>query len=130
MLPQRRSFLLNLVSSVVDMEILVVEDEPSIRVLLERVLARSGYTVRACGTPEEALAEGPVDYRLAIVDYSLPGMDGIALIEQLRRRQPALPVILCSGLPMAPPVAQPPIHFVQKPYRVRQFVELVASTIA
>ena len=109
--------------------ILVVEDEPSIGSLLERVLARGGYAVQLCASPEAALkAQGP--YRLAIVDYSLPGMDGLVLIDRLRRRQPDLPVVLCSGMPMNPPVLDPPVHFVQKPYRPRQLAELVALLIA
>jgi two-component system, cell cycle sensor histidine kinase and response regulator CckA len=104
--------------------ILIVEDEPSIRVLLERVLARSGYGVVACATPAEALALDGV-FNLAIVDFSLPGMDGVTLIGQLRRGRPDLPVILCSGLPMNPPVFSPPVHFLQKPYRLSQLAELV-----
>ena len=78
----------------------------------------------------EAALQGPGPYRLAIVDYSLPGMDGLTLIDRLRRQQPDLPVILCSGLPMNPPVLDPPVHFVQKPYRPRQLAELVAELIA
>lgn len=109
--------------------ILVVEDEPSIGSLLERVLARGGYTVQLCASPEAAL-QAPGPYGLAIVDYSLPGMDGLALVGRLRRQQPDLPVILCSGLPMNPPVLDPPVHFVQKPYRPRQLVDLVAALIA
>ena len=109
--------------------ILVVEDEPSIRVLLERVLVRLGYAVKACPGFEEALA-GECHYALAIVDYSLPGMDGLGLVTQLRLRQPDLPVILCSGMPMNPPVMDPPIHFIQKPYRPRQLAELVAANLA
>ena len=109
--------------------ILVVEDESSIGSLLERVLARGGYAVQLCASPEAAL-QGPGPYCLAIVDYSLPGMDGLTLIDRLRRQQPDLPVILCSGLPMNPPVLDPPVHFVQKPYRPRQLAELVAELIA
>lgn len=111
------------------MQILVVEDEPSIRVLLERVLARAGYEVRACATPAEALA-GASLYELAIVDYTLPGMDGVTLIRQLREVQPGLPVILCSGTPLTPPDFDPPVQFVQKPYRARQLGDLVSATIA
>lgn len=106
--------------------ILVVEDEPSISGLLEKILARGGHAVRLCATPDLALADGG-EYSLAIVDYSLPGMDGLALIDRLRLRQPELPVILCSGLPMNPPVLHPPIHFLQKPYRMRQLSELVLA---
>lgn len=111
------------------MEILVVEDEQSIRVLLERVLARSGHAVTAYADPAEALADTS-SYKLAIVDYTLPGMDGLMLIEQLRRRQQNLAIILCSGIPITPPLCHPPIQFLQKPYRASQLGELVNSAIA
>ena len=110
-------------------DILLVEDEPAILSLLERVLARAGFAVRACASPAEALADAPVDYGLAIVDFSLPGMDGLALIGELRRRQPDLRVILCSGMPMNTPDLSPPVAFLQKPYSLRQLTELVAETL-
>ena len=109
-------------------EILVVEDEPSILGLLEKVLARAGYLVRACGTPAEALLEEP-GFVMVVADYSLPGMDGLTLIARLRERHPGLPAILCSGVPMAAPATIPPILFVQKPYRAGQLSGLIAQVL-
>ena len=109
--------------------ILIVEDEPSVRVLLERVLVRSGHAVVGCATPEEALVDRGA-FKLAIVDYSLPGLDGLSLIGKLRLRQPDLPVILCSGLPMNPPAFHPPVCYLQKPYRLLQIVEMVSLATA
>lgn len=115
------------------MRILLVEDEPSISSLVAKVLERAGHGVRTYASPDEALTPGSLDdfaAELAIVDYSLPGMDGLALVSRLREAQPDLAVILCTGLPMTPPRLTPPIHFLQKPYRpseLRQLVEQVTG---
>ncbi len=78
--------------------ILIVDDDPEICALLERLFVRYGYAARHAGSGREAaasLASGPVD--LAIVDLCLPDTDGISLIESLRGAgDPG--IILISGL--------------------------------
>lgn len=107
------------------MRILLVEDEPSISSLVAKVLERAGHQVDVFASPHAALEADRNGTGLAIVDYSLPGMDGLALAARLRESQPGLPVILCTGMPMNPPRADPPIHFLQKPYRPSELREMV-----
>lgn len=114
------------------MRILLVEDEPSISSLVARVLERSGHQVAVFATPHAALdarLDGASMDDLAIIDYSLPGMDGLTLVGRLRESQPSLAVILCTGMPMNPPRLNPPIHFLQKPYRPSELRELVEQFV-
>jgi len=108
--------------------VLVVDDETAISSLIQKLLNRSGQTVHCCSTPAEALAlQSP--FGLAIVHYTLPVQDGLSLISELRARQPELAVILTSGAAMAPPDSSPPIHYLQKPFRLAQLLKLTESVL-
>jgi len=110
--------------------ILVVDDEPSIRQLIARILERQGHRVIICGDAAGALAVAdPID--LLIVDYILPNVNGRELTDKLRERQPALPVILMSGYLPSPDFAPPPPSvFMQKPMRTTVVVETVAKMLS
>lgn len=80
--------------------ILLVDDETDVRVLVENMLQALGYEVVAAADGEEAIERFPEvasRVRLAIVDHSMPGLDGVETIEGLRRSRPDLPAILTSG---------------------------------
>jgi len=78
--------------------VLVVEDEVEIRTLLSRRLRRAGYAVEEAGDGQEALAlvdrEAP---DVVVTDMSMPRLDGLGLLQELRRRDPDLPVIVLTG---------------------------------
>lgn len=80
--------------------IFIVEDHPVMRDAYARVLARETDLELAgvAASAEEALAtfDGtPCD--LVVADVSLPGMDGIRLVERLRARRPGLTALVISG---------------------------------
>ncbi len=79
--------------------ILVIEDEEKYRRVIGLHLSSSGYQVKAVGTAEEGLkqasAEPGVD--LVLTDLKLPGMDGLAFLEQLRSQNMLTPVIVMSA---------------------------------
>jgi len=67
------------------LRLLLAEDEPLQRKILERLLARAGYAVEIATTGEEALArllEGR--FQILITDWDMPGMDGTALCRRVR----------------------------------------------
>ena len=64
--------------------ILAVDDEPAIRSLLERTLAKDGHDVRCAACAEEALAARPERYDLVLLDVMMPGMDGFELCGRIR----------------------------------------------
>jgi DNA-binding NarL/FixJ family response regulator len=77
---------------------LIIDDDESPRTLMERLLARAGYRPMSCASPMEGLAaaaQGPYD--VAIVDMEMPGMDGAALITELRRMVPGIRILVVSG---------------------------------
>ncbi|HET9956158.1 MAG TPA: ATP-binding protein [Polyangiaceae bacterium] len=80
--------------------VLVVEDEGSVRELVQRILQRSGFGVLAAATPHEALEleeshRGRID--VLVTDVVMPGMSGHDLAVKLRRRRPELATVYMSG---------------------------------
>ncbi|MFN7923456.1 MAG: response regulator [Bryobacteraceae bacterium] len=105
-----------------------MEDESSLLGLLTRYLSRSGFEVVACATPDEALAAGG-EFAAAVVDYSLPGMNGEELLARLRGAAPQLPAVLTSGAPLY--VAEGgATRFLQKPFSPRQLVDMLRQDAA
>ena len=80
-------------------KILVVEDEVAIREFEVINLRRVGYETVEAGSGEEALAvyEEHGDIDIALLDISMPGMDGLTLCKELRRRSPSLGIIMLTA---------------------------------
>ncbi len=76
--------------------IAIVDDEAAQRALLGAALQSAGYCTVACANGEEALRAAP-DCSLILLDVRMPGLDGLAVLEILRRDRPALPVILLTA---------------------------------
>lgn len=80
--------------------VLVVDDEPLVLSLLERVLRNSGFDVVEAGSGPEALEiararNGKIDVMLT--DLNMPGMSGQELTARVKTEMPDLPVIYMSG---------------------------------
>ena len=79
------------------LRILGVEDEPEVLDVLRAMLSNAGHTVFTAASGREALElfdREPVD--LVLTDLGMPGMTGLALAEELKRRR-AIPVVLLTG---------------------------------
>ncbi|MDD9827793.1 MAG: sigma-54 dependent transcriptional regulator [Deltaproteobacteria bacterium] len=78
--------------------ILIVDDEQGIRRSLSGLLSDEGFETSGAADGEQALAalreESP---NLVLLDIAMPGRDGIAVLEELRRDWPQLPVVMMSG---------------------------------
>lgn len=113
--------------------ILVVEDEPGVRHFVQAVLTRNGYAPLAAGSAAEALrlvGEHEGDIGMVISDVFLPDMNGRALVEHLRERQPSLPVVFISGFAREDfeGLALPATGFVEKPFRAQDLLEVMQVT--
>ena len=80
------------------MRLLIVEDDRELREALTGLLQQSGYEVDACADGRDAFNTLLTrDYDLAIVDLTLPGMSGLALVRSLRRQLCGLPILVVTA---------------------------------
>ncbi|MBI4593940.1 MAG: response regulator [Candidatus Rokubacteria bacterium] len=80
------------------MTICVVDDERPIMQLCVKVLESHGYVVDGYTRGEEALARltaGPAD--LLVVDYKMPGLDGVEVVRRARALRPEIRVVMITG---------------------------------
>ena len=81
-------------------DILIIDDEPDIRMLVAGVLEDEGYETRQAGDADTALAAFRIRRpSLVILDIWLQGssLDGIGILEAFQREEPAVPVVMISG---------------------------------
>ncbi|WP_284140147.1 MULTISPECIES: response regulator [unclassified Virgibacillus] len=82
-----------------DQRILIVDDEIGIRLLLEEILTNEGYAIETANTGQEALDKlMQQTFDLLLIDYKLPILDGIEVLEQLQNNDVSIPTILMSGM--------------------------------
>ncbi|USR92422.1 response regulator transcription factor [Phormidium yuhuli AB48] len=82
------------------MRILLVEDEPDLGAILERMLVRENYVVDWLQDGDSAwdcLQEGWTHYAVAILDWLLPGLSGLELCQRLRQANNSLPVLMLTA---------------------------------
>jgi CheY-like chemotaxis protein len=82
------------------LRVLVVDDDPLVRLQIARVLRRGGCDVVECDDGASAVAavrEAPGRFDCAVVDFLMPGLDGAQTARQMGGVDGALPVVLCSG---------------------------------
>lgn len=88
-------------SSATMAKVLVVDDDPGVRLLVGRRLQQAGYRVRDASGADEALelidAKGAPD--VVVLDVSMPEVDGLELLSAIRDRvgRPDLPAVFLSG---------------------------------
>lgn len=115
------------------LDILIVDDEQDIRELVSGVLEDEGFATRTAANSSEAL-QALADRRpsLALLDVWLQGskLDGLQLLEEMKKRDPTLPVLMISGhgnLDTAvSAIRQGAVDFIEKPFEASRLVHLVA----
>jgi two-component system nitrogen regulation response regulator NtrX len=114
------------------LEVLVVDDEADIRELVSGVLEDEGYAVRSAADSSAAL-EAIEERRpsLVLLDVWLQGsrMDGLQMLQEVKRRDPSLPVLMISGhgnLDTAvAAVREGAVDFIEKPFEAERLIYLV-----
>lgn len=105
--------------------IVVIDDEPEVCELMGKVLLRAGFAVHAAHSGEAGLAlfeQHPV--RCLVVDKLLPRMGGLEVIAEVRRRWPAVAIVLVTAHPEPFTLeAQRPDVVLPKPFKSLQAVE-------
>jgi two-component system, cell cycle response regulator len=79
--------------------LLLVEDEPTQRLMMKRVLSGVGYEVDMASNGEEAMAKIRTgQYQLVLTDWEMPGMDGVTLCRQIREANlPSIYILLLTS---------------------------------
>ncbi|MGD2067952.1 MAG: response regulator [Gemmatimonadota bacterium] len=116
--------------------LLVVDDDVAVLRIACKVLERAGYAVLPASGGRDALerartAGDSID--LVVTDVVMPGASGPELVEAIRRRNPALPVLYMSAFTeddaIVEGVRDDDVHFLPKPFTPRELVDAVASTL-
>ena len=110
--------------------ILVVEANAIVRSMLRRALERRDHHVLLAANAESALAlfqhaEEPID--LVISQQELPGLSGTALADDLRRRDPTLPILLVGSSFSDTPGAYPALD---KPFTLEKLEQRIEEVLA
>jgi two-component system cell cycle sensor histidine kinase/response regulator CckA len=110
--------------------VLLVEDDPLVRRVAERMLHRAGWTVLSAESGDTALAIlQRTSCDLMISDLAMPGMDGLDLTRRVQRKLPELPVILTSAynrVTVGEPLPLANVEFLVKPYGRADLLAAVA----
>ncbi|ADK86042.1 PAS/PAC sensor hybrid histidine kinase [Desulfarculus baarsii DSM 2075] len=116
--------------------ILLVDDEPALREIGAKMLARRGYHVTRAASGEEALEifdADPSAIDLVILDVSMPGMGGHACLRKLREADPQVKVIIASGYSRETQLkeiaAVGASGYVAKPFRAYDLLTLVRQVL-
>jgi two-component system, NtrC family, nitrogen regulation response regulator NtrX len=114
------------------LEVLVVDDEADIRELVSGVLEDEGYSVRAAGDSDTTLdAIGERRPSMVLLDVWLQGskLDGLQLLQEIKRRDSTIPVLMISGhgnLDTAvAAVREGAVDFIEKPFEAERLIYLV-----
>ena len=116
--------------------IAVVEDEPGVRSLVERILVRGGHRVLAFpdgASAIDALIGSGTAIDLLLTDLVMPGANGFEVARRFRRDRPELPVMLMSGYAAdaldAEGIAEGSIEILAKPFSAAELLERVAAVL-
>src|ERR1700761_1759444 len=122
--------------SLIASEILVVDDEEDIRDLISGILRDEGYETRVAGDSDGALAAVRARRpQLVILDIWLQGskLDGIQVLDTLKREQPALPVVMISGHgtieTAVASIKKGAYDFIEKPFKADRLIHVVGRAL-
>jgi PAS domain S-box-containing protein len=108
--------------------VLLVDDEELVRASTAEMLSDLGYRVVESQNAEEALRrlDEEIQVEILVTDHLMPGMTGAELVQAVRRRRPALPVLIVSGYAEADGIP-PEFTRLTKPFRQAQLAEVIAA---
>lgn len=116
--------------------ILIIENEPEVRRVMEKMLRRVGFTVITASDGEAGLKQFENNsniLKLVILDYMMPRMTGDEVYYRMKRIDENIPVILSCGFNQADTLLQfgklGVAGFVQKPYDMKKLLEKIAEVI-
>lgn len=113
--------------------VIVIEDDPTLRTLMEEIVSEVGGDAISFGTADDALSymlQTNDKCRLVIADHGVPGqIQGIEFIEMVKSRWPSVAAILTSGYLIEPQAVPPSSIYLHKPWSLDDFVTAVAALL-
>jgi DNA-binding NtrC family response regulator len=117
----------------IDGEILVVEDDPTLRRITQHIVEELGAKTVTFETADEALVyllQSSQHCCLVIADYGLPGqINGMELIRLVREKWPSVRSLLMSGYELLPATVPAPTVYLQKPWTIDELLVAVAGLL-
>jgi len=112
--------------------VLLCDDDRDVRRFLGELLRSDGYTALEASCPEAALRllQDGAAVDLLIVDYALPGVNGLEIVRQARHRHPSLRALLITGDVSALGDREAGAPILRKPFRPAEFSQAVAAILA
>lgn len=112
--------------------VVVVDDEPVVAKSTARLLERYGFSTAVCVEPADAydaLAKAAPGRRCLLTDVVMPGISGVDLALEARRRFPDLPVLLMSGYTGNVDVAASGLECVEKPFEGKYVAQRLLALV-
>lgn len=115
--------------------ILLVEDEPSMAKGLQMVMNEAGYQVALAANGEDALSTfWRDDFDLVVADLRLPDIDGMEVIERVKKIHPKMKVIIITGFPSVSSAVKAVkigvSDYLRKPFTSDEFLNAIVDAIA
>lgn len=115
-------------------KVLVVDDDPDVRLFIASSLEMLGFQVTAAEDAEAGLALlDNVDPDLLVVDFAMPGMNGAQMAEVVKSRRPDLPIIFASGYSETAAIERavgPAATLLRKPFSVADLQGVLGTVLA
>jgi CheY-like chemotaxis protein len=122
--------------------ILIIDDDPAVRMTIQLLLERAGHGVVAAGDGHTGLAAFEAgDFDLLFLDIFMPAMDGLETMRLVLRQRPHIPIIVISGRPIVSEAVSEPdflgmaiklgaVSTLPKPFKPTALLAMVSSCLA
>ena len=121
-------------ATVVEGNVLVVDDDPEMVEMLNEVISRKGFKVVGAGSGEQALVElEKQHFDLIFLDLVLPGMSGVEALSTIKDKDKKAVVVIVTGYGDDPIALEAmslgPLFLIRKPFRVSDIVEVLNAVV-
>lgn len=108
--------------------VLVVDDEPMVRSVVERLLSLHGHAVKSAASGREAMRlMQQEEFDIVFTDQGMPGMSGRELAHHIARRHPGTPVVLLTGDTDLSINSDEILHVIPKPFKADDLASAIRS---
>jgi formate/nitrite transporter len=115
-------------------KMLIIDDEEIVLKSCRKIFEAEGFDVTTTNSPQEGLrltTESPYD--VILVDWMMPGFDGMDVVEEIDRRSPNSSVVMISGYPTVGRATEAmkrgAMDYVAKPFRPEEIIEVVKRAV-